>query len=133
MRVCEVGPFLALKLRAFLHRDQAKDVFDILYTLLHYDGGTAAAFAAFAEEVRAQNAACPDALHCLQRHFDSETSLGPTRAAQFFPGPVTPNESPDLRFQRLQIQQEMVNAARLLKAGINFNRTCISQNRRPFP
>jgi hypothetical protein len=119
LRVCEVGPFLALKLRAFLHREQPKDAFDILYTLLHYDRGPAAAFSAFAEEIRAENSACPDALLCLQRHFDSEASLGPSKAAQFFPGPVTPSESADIRFQRLQIQQEMVNAARLLKAGLS--------------
>lgn len=50
-RVCEIGPFLALKLRAFCHRQQPKDAFDILYTILHYDGGTNAAIAAFAEEV----------------------------------------------------------------------------------
>ena len=37
-RVCEVGPFLALKLRAFCDRQQPKDAFDILYTLRHYDG-----------------------------------------------------------------------------------------------
>jgi len=119
LRVCEVGPFLALKLRAFLHREQPKDAFDILYTLLHYARCPAAAFSAFAEEIRAENSACPDALLCLQRHFDSEASLGPSKAAQFFPGPVTPSESADIRFQRLQIQQEMVNAARLLKAGLS--------------
>ncbi len=119
LRVCEVGPFLALKLRAFLHREQPKDAFDILYTLLHYDRGSAAAAAAFAEETRARNTACPDALLCLQRHFDSETSLGPVRAAQFFPGPARPGEPEDIRFQRLQIQQEMVNAARLLQAALS--------------
>jgi hypothetical protein len=119
LRVCEIGPFLALKLRAFLYREQPKDAFDILYTLLHYDRGPTAAATAFAEEARAQNTACPDALLCLQRHFDSEASLGPSKAAQFFPGPVTRSESADLRFQRLQIQQEMVNAARLLKAGLS--------------
>ena len=119
LRVCEVGPFLALKLRAFLHREQPKDAFDILYTLLHYDRGPAAAVAAFADEARAENTACPDALLCLQRHFDSEASLGPSKAAQFFPGPATPGEPADLRFQRLQIQQEMVNAARLLKASLS--------------
>jgi hypothetical protein len=119
LRVCEVGPFLALKLRAFLHREQPKDAFDILYTLLHYDRRPAAAVAAFADEARAENTACPDALLCLQRHFDSEASLGPSKAAQFFPGPATPGEPADLRFQRLQIQQEMVNAARLLKASLS--------------
>jgi hypothetical protein len=118
LRVCEVGPFLALKLRAFLNREQPKDAFDILYTLLHYDRGSTAAAAAFAEETRVRNTACPDALLCLQRHFVSETSLGPSKAAQFFPGPTTPGEPEDIRFQRLQIQQEMVNATRLLKAAL---------------
>jgi hypothetical protein len=119
VRVCEVGPFLAMKLRAFMQREEAKDVFDILYTLLHYDQGTAAAIAAFIEEIRAQNAACPDALRCLEKHFHSEVSLGPTKAGEFFPGPAAPNEPADLRFQRLQIQQEMVNAARRLKAALS--------------
>ena len=32
-RVCEVGPFLALKLLAFCDRQQPKDAFDILYIL----------------------------------------------------------------------------------------------------
>jgi hypothetical protein len=119
LRVCEVGPFLALKLRAFLHREQPKDAFDILYTLLHYDRGSTAAAAAFAEEARAQNTACPDALRSLQRHFDSESALGPSKAAQFFPGPATPGEPEDIRFQRLQIQQEMVNATLLLSAALS--------------
>jgi len=118
VRVCEVGPFLAMKLRAFIQREEGKDAFDILYTLLHYDRGTAAAVAAFVEETRAGNAACPDALRCLEKHFQSEASLAPTKAARFFPGPATPNEPKDMHFQRLQIQQEMVNAAGLLKAAL---------------
>lgn len=119
LRVCEAGPFLALKLRAFLHREQPKDAFDILYTLLHYDRGSSAAAVAFAEETLARNTACPDALLCLQRHFDDETSFGASKAAQFFPGPATSGEQEDIRFQRLQIQQEMVNATRLLKAALS--------------
>jgi len=118
VRVCEVGPFLAMKLRAFFDREEGKDAFDILYALLHYDRGTNAAVAAFGEELRAGNPACPDALRCLEKHFNSETSLAPTKAAQFFPGPVKPNEPGDIRIQRLQIQQEMVNAAHLLKKAI---------------
>lgn len=53
IRVCEAGPFLAMKLRAFARRQAPKDAFDILYTLLHYDRGTAAAVEAFGEEVQA--------------------------------------------------------------------------------
>jgi hypothetical protein len=118
VRVCEVGPFLAMKLRAFIHREEGKDAFDILYTLLHYDRGTNSAVAAFGEEVRAGNPACPDARRCLEKHFHSEASLAPRKAAQFFPGPVTPNESANIRIQRLQIQQGMVDAGRLLQKAI---------------
>lgn len=117
-RVCEVGPFLALKLRAFCDRQQPKDAFDILYTILHYDGGTEAAIAAFAEEVRVGNPACPDALRTLREHFANETSPGPVKASHFALGNAVPGESDDIRFRRTTIRQDMVDvAARLLKAA----------------
>ncbi len=118
IRVCEVGPFLAMKLRAFAHRQAPKDVFDILYTLLHYDRGTKAAATAFGEEVRAGNPACPDAVACLNQHFRDEQSSAPIRAASFVLGQATPGEAEDIRFRRLQIQQDMVDAARLLREAI---------------
>jgi len=118
VRVCEAGPFLALKLRAFAWRQAPKDAFDILYTLLHYDRGTNAAVAAFGEEVRASNHACPDATACLSQHFRDEQSSAPVRAASFVLGQFAPRESEDIQFQRLQIQQEMVDAGRLLQNAI---------------
>ncbi len=84
-RVCEIGPFLALKLRAFCDRQQPKDAFDILYALRHYDRGTTAAVTAFAEEVRVGNPACPDALRSLKEHFIhtlSGAQFGAHRLAQ---------------------------------------------------
>ena len=117
-RVCEVGPFLALKLRAFHHRQQPKDAFDILYTVRHYDGGTDAAIEAFAIEARAGNPACADALNTLCQHFITEEQPGPTKASHFVLGPVLPSESPDAKYQRATIRQDMVDvAARLLKAA----------------
>ena len=121
LRVCEVGPFLALKLRAFAHRQQPKDAFDILYTLLHYDRGTNVAVAAFAEEVRLKNPACPDAIQCIEREFGSETSPAPVKAAHFVLGPTTRGESSDLRTRRLQIQQDVVSAGKLLKTALPFS------------
>lgn len=118
-RVCEAGPFLALKLRAFCNRQQPKDAFDILYTLRHYDGGTSAAIAAFAEEVRVANPACPDALRTLKEHFASETAPGPVKASHFVLGQTQPGESEDTRFLRTTLRQDMVDAAALLlKASI---------------
>jgi hypothetical protein len=119
VRVCEAGPFLAMKLRAFARRQAPKDVFDILYTLLHYDRGTNAAVAAFGEEVRADNPACADAVACLNQHFRHEQSSAPVRSASFVLGQAAPGESEDIRFRRLQIQQEMVDAGRLLKNALN--------------
>ncbi len=117
-RVCEVGPFLALKLRAFCNRQQPKDAFDILYTLLHYDGGTAAASASFADEVRVGNPACTDALRTLREHFGAETSPGPVKASHFVLGQAAPGESDDTRFLRATLRQNMVDAAaQLLKAA----------------
>ena len=118
IRVCEAGPFLAMKLRAFARRQAPKDAFDILYTLLHYDQGTNAAVAAFGEEVHAGNPACGDAVACLKQHFRDEQSSAPVRAASFVFGQSVPGESSDIRFQRLQIQQEMVDAGRLLQQAI---------------
>jgi hypothetical protein len=118
VRVCEAGPFLALKLRAFANRQAPKDAFDILYTLLHYDRGTSAAVAAFGDEVRADNPACADAVACLNQHFQNEQSPAPVRAASFVLGQAMPGESADLRLRRLQIQQDMVDAGRLLQKAI---------------
>jgi len=113
-RVCEVGPFLVLKLRAFGDRQQPKDAFDILYTLRHYDGGTEAAIAAFAEEVRAGNPALPDALRSLAEYFTDESSPGPAKASHFVLGEVRGNESPDAKLRRTLIRQDMVDASALL-------------------
>jgi hypothetical protein len=52
----------------------AVDAFGFLYTLRHYDCGTAAAVNAFTEEVLAGNLAYPDALSSLKDHFADENS-----------------------------------------------------------
>jgi len=121
-RVCEVGPFLALKLRAFCDRQQPKDAFDILYTLRHYDCGTSAAVTAFANEVCVGNPACPDALRSLRDHFADENAPGPVKASHFVLGQTQPSESEDTRFLRNRIRQDTVDAARLL-----FKASCLDQ------
>jgi predicted nucleotidyltransferase len=114
IRVCEVGPFLVMKLRAFASRQAPKDAFDLLYTLLHYDGGTDAAVAAFHVEGAAGNLAFQDAAACLRQHFGNEDAAAPVRAAHFVHGPVTPGESGDIRLLRRQIQQDVVSMGLLL-------------------
>lgn len=117
-RVCEVGPFLALKLRAFYFRQQPKDAFDVLYTVRHYDGGIEAAIRAFGEEVKQGNPACADAVATLREHFGGDRSPGPAKASHFVLGSVGGEETEEARFKRASIRQGMVDvAARLLKAA----------------
>jgi hypothetical protein len=120
LRVCEIGPFLALKLRAFGSRQQPKDAFDILYTVLHYDGGTAAAIEAFALEVNASNPACSDALRALETHFLEEAAAGPVLASHFVMGEPGRDESEDSKYKRTIIRQDMVDiASRIFKQLTN--------------
>ena len=114
IRICEVGPFLVMKLRAFASRQAPKDAFDLLYTFQHYNGGTDAAVAAFHAEGAAGNLAFQDASACLRQHFGHEGAAAPVRAAHFVHGPVTIGENADARLLRQQIQQDVVTMGLLL-------------------
>lgn len=86
VRVADVGPMLVLKLNAFggpLGRKAGKDVHDVLHLVMDHIDGTAAAVAAFEEEVRVGNRGAPLALDCLQRYFEGLDALGPMACAAF--------------------------------------------------
>ena len=117
-RVCEVGPYLALKLRAFRFRQQPKDAFDILYTVKHCDQGPEMAIAAFAEEVHFNNPACPDAIESLKNDFQDENSAGAIRAAHFVLGATSRAESEEIRLRRTMIRQDMIDIAAALLSSI---------------
>jgi len=119
-RVCEIGSFLTLKLRAFARRQQPKDAFDILYSLLHYDKGTEAAVTAFAMERESGNSAYPDAVKCLEDHFKAEDSAAPMKASHFIFGEQQRDDSEDLRLQRLQIRQDVVSAGQMLLQAVSL-------------
>ena len=113
--VCDVGPYLVLKLRAFAGRQAPKDAFDILYTLLHHDRGTHAAAQAFRAEANSGNTAFADAMACLKRHFGTEDDSAPLRAAHFVYGEADTNEGDDVRTLRKQIQQDVVTLGKMLR------------------
>ncbi len=99
-------------------RQQGKDVFDILYTVLNYDKGIQDAIVGFAEEVRAGNRACIDARTCLETMFKDERAPGPVRASHFLLGEQRVDEHSDLSFRRNKIRQQMVDVAKALKGAI---------------
>lgn len=113
-RVCEVGPYLALKLRAFRFRQQPKDAFDILYTVKHYDRGPEAAITSFQEELSMNNPACPDAIESLKNDFKDERSTGAVRAAHFILGQARGNENDEIKMRRTMICQDIVDIANAL-------------------
>jgi hypothetical protein len=82
------------------------------------DQGTSAAVMAFGGEVRAGNSTGADAVACLKQHFRDEESSAPVRAASFVLGQFVAGKSEAIRFRRLQIQQDMVDAGRLLQKAM---------------
>ena len=110
VRVCEVGPFLVLKLIAFAGRMQPKDAFDLHQMALHYDGGPAAAIAAFAAE-RDTNSGFGTARAALAEHFTGADRSGPLRGAAFVFGENPTAAAAD---EHLRFRQELVNFGRVL-------------------
>jgi len=117
-RVCDAGAFVVLKLRAFLHRQQGKDVFDLLYTMLHYDGGTQAAVKSFVNEAREGNPAFPDARLALENLFGDENGPAAIRAGHFVFGTPKPEDSEDTIMRRMQVQQDAHMAGQMLLQAI---------------
>ncbi len=117
VRVCDVGPFLVLKLRSFAERRENKDAFDVYYTLRNFIDGTEAAVAGFNAERKLDNPAFEAAWSCLQEHFGSEGSPGPVATADFIAGERIGTEPEETAQRRLTIQQEAVDGARLLLGG----------------
>ena len=114
IKVCEVGPFLVLKLNAFAHRQQPKDAFDVYKTVVHYDGGTAEAAKGFQAEARL-NSGFRVASDTLGTHFNTIDGGGPTLCAEFMIGGLQGQmPAADFDIRRDQIREEMVGVADLL-------------------
>ncbi len=118
VRVCDVGPFLVLKLRAFAERRENKDAFDVYHTLRNFVDGTASAVAGFAAERELGNPAFEAAWHCLREHFTTERSPGPVATAEFVIGERIGTEPVETAQRRLMVQQEAVDGAGILLGAL---------------
>lgn len=105
VRVCDVGPYICLKLLAYAGRAQGKDIFDFVRAVRDYDGGSEAAAALFHAE-RGQNLAYEPALKILRERFEEARSKGPTQYANF----CMPNDT-DLNDAQRRNRTERVNEA----------------------
>ena len=113
VKVCEVGPFICLKLQAYRNRAQSKDVFDLVRAVRDYDGGTEAAVAAFRAESE-RNLAFMCATHTLEERFGDVRSKGPVQYADFCAGSLMSDSATDTEFLQTQYANEAVDAARAL-------------------
>jgi hypothetical protein len=82
VRVCEVGPFLCLKLAAYARRAEGKDVFDAVRAALDYDQGFKVAIRRFQDE-RPVNKAFAKAASVLRERFADADGKGPVDYAEF--------------------------------------------------
>ena len=113
VKVCEVGPFICLKLQAYHNRAQSKDVFDFVRAVRDYDNGTDAAVAAFRAE-SGRNLAFDCAVHTLKERFGGASSKGPVQYADFCAGSLMTDSAADTEYLQHQYSNEAVDAARAL-------------------
>jgi hypothetical protein len=82
VRVCEIGPFICLKLQAYHGRAEKKDIFDVIRAVIHYDGGLDVAIESFKTEAGV-NLAHPIACQVLRDRFEDKDAKGPVAYASF--------------------------------------------------
>jgi hypothetical protein len=120
IRVCEIGPYLCLKLLAYAGRHQSKDVFDIVRTARNYDvGGVETAVRCFHAE-QGINAAYDIAMRTLQKEFSGTGSKGPVQYADFCLGSAK-GQASDATFLRQQRMNEAFDVAYALLARPSLN------------
>ena len=118
VNVCEVGPFICLKLQAYAGRAKGKDVFDFVRAVRDYDGGSATARDLFHAE-RDLNPAYATATRMLTDRFTGPESKGPVDYAEFCAGTESPTPGNDAFF-RQQRANDALDAARfILNTGAN--------------
>ena len=120
VRICEIGPFLCLKLRAYgagsAERD-GKDVFDLVHAVQFYDHGPEAAMRAFAAE-RDRNPIFAEAAGVLDSKFKN-SNTGPEDYAEFLLGALRGMSPEDFQLLYKQRCQTAAMVARGLINAIN--------------
>ena len=112
VKVCEVGPYLCLKLQAYAGRAQGKDVFDFVRAVRDYDRGIEAAATLFHAE-KGRNLAYEPALRILRERFGDARSKGPIQYAGFCMSGDVDSSEPQRR-RRIERVNEALDAAHLL-------------------
>ena len=113
VKVCEIGPFICLKLLAYGNRHQSKDVFDLVRVIRDYNGGDAQTVARLFHAEKGRNLAYDVAIEVLAGHFDTFESKGPAQYADFCTQGARSASEED-RHTNLRRANEALDAAQLL-------------------
>ncbi len=111
VRVANVLPYTVLKIFAFQDRHENKDAYDLVFTLLHHEGGPGSAGRAAAASPVAAHPQVAEALGVLEERFRDIVEDGPSAYASFL---ATSKDAEE----RARLRQEAVATVRAFLGGI---------------
>lgn len=111
VRVANILPYTVLKIFAFQDRHKNKDAYDLIFTLLNYEGGPEQAGRAAASSPVAAHRNAIEALDLLAERFRDSARDGPNAYATFLAMPEAEEELARLR-------QEAVATVRAFLRGV---------------
>jgi hypothetical protein len=116
VRIANVLPYTVLKIFAFQDRHENKDAYDLVFTLLNYEGGPYEAGAAAARSPVGGHEQVAEALALLEQRVANAEQDGPSAYALFLADPEDDEE-------RTRLRQEAVATIREFLAGFRGSET----------
>jgi predicted nucleotidyltransferase len=110
LRVANVLSFIVLKIFAFQDRHDNKDSYDLVFTLLNYEGGPAAAAAIAGESEIIHEQQVDKALRLVAERFGSPSHDGPNAYANFLVTLNNETTKAQLRNEAVAVVQQFLTA-----------------------
>lgn len=110
VRVAGVLSFVALKISAYQDRHAPKDTYDLVYVLLHHEGGPAGAGRAMAESPVFADAFAVEAIALLRERFADPANDAPSSYATFLAVSADREEGARLRNEAVAVVAEALAA-----------------------
>ncbi len=112
VRVANVASYTVLKILAFQDRHENKDAYDLVFTVLNYEGGPPAAGSAARSSAVAQHPQVDEALALLEERFRDARDDGPNAYALFLAAPNDDEERARLRQEAVATVREFLRGFR---------------------
>jgi hypothetical protein len=112
VRVANLLPYTVLKILAFQDRHENKDAYDLMFTLLHAEGGPREAGEAAKASAVADRAQVGEALTLLEERFEDADQDGPNAYAAFLAEPDDEEGKARLRREAVATVREFLQGFR---------------------